>query len=42
MLRVRKALNMAINKKAIIDAVYLSHRHRGEEPDPALDVVLQQ
>ena len=37
-----RPLNMAINKKAIIDAVYLAHRHRGEEPDPAVDVVLQR
>ena len=40
--RVRKAVNMAINKKAIIDAVYLGDRRRGEEPDPADDVVLQR
>ena len=40
--RVRKAINMAINKKAIIDAVYLTHRRRGEEPDPADAVVVQR
>ena len=40
--RVRKAINMAINKKAIIDAVYLGDRRRGEEPDPADHVVLQR
>ena len=40
--RVRKAINMAINKKAIIDAVYLVDRRRGEEPDPADDVVVQR
>ena len=40
--RVRKAINMAINKKAIIDAVYLTHRRGGEEPDPADAVVVQQ
>ena len=39
--RVRRALTMAINKKAIIDAVYLSTGVRRQEPDPADDVVLQ-
>ncbi len=32
--RVRKAMNMAINKKAIIDAVCIEHRRGGEEPIP--------
>ena len=40
--RVRKAVNMAINKKAIIDAVYLTDRRGGEEPDPADAVVVQR
>ena len=39
--RVRKAFNMAINKKAIIDAVFLGRRSR-HEPDPAVHVVVQQ
>ena len=30
-----RRINMAINKKAIIDAVYPVDRHHGEEPDPA-------
>mgnify|MGYP003694155003 CR=1 FL=1 len=33
--RVRKAVNMAINKKAIIDAVYPHCRRPGDEPDSA-------
>ncbi len=37
--RVRKAISMAIDRKAIIDAVYLVDRHRGQEPDPAHHVV---
>ena len=40
--RVRKAVNMAINKKAIIDAVYLTAGVAGEEPDSADAVVVQQ
>ena len=40
--RVRKAVNMAINKKAIIDAVYLTTGVAGEEPDSADAVVVQQ
>ena len=39
--RVRKAINMAINKKAIIDGVYLGTACR-QEPDPAVHVVLQR
>ena len=37
---VRKALNMAINKQAIIDAVFQGAGQGGEEPDPADDLVL--
>ena len=33
--RVRKAINMAIDKKAIIDARVPDHRRGREEPDPA-------
>ena len=40
--RVRKAMNMAIDKKAIIDGGLSGRRRRGEEPDPADHVVLQQ
>ena len=40
--RVRKAINMAINKKAIIDGVYLDDRRRRQEPDPADHVVVQR
>ena len=39
---VRKALNMAINKQAIIDAVFQGAGQAAEEPDPADDVVLQR
>ena len=37
-----RRVNMAINKKAIIDAVYLTHRRGGEESDPADAVVVQR
>ncbi len=40
--RVRKAISMAINKKAIIDGVYLSTGRGSEESDSAIDVVLQR
>ena len=40
--RVRQALNMAINKQAIIDAVFQGSGTVGEEPDPADDLVLQR
>ena len=39
---VRQALNMAINKQAIIDAVYQGAGAGGEEPDPADPLVLQR
>jgi len=40
--RVRKALNMAIDKKAIVSAVYLSTGVAADQPDSARPVVLQQ
>ena len=40
--RVRKAFNMAINKKAIVDAVFLGSGVPADEPDPADHVVVQQ
>ena len=40
--KVRKALNMAINKQAIIEAVYQGAGQAGQQPDPADDVVVQQ
>ena len=39
---VRKALNMAINKQAIIDAVFQGAGTAGQEPDPADHVVVQR
>ena len=39
---VRKALNMAINKQAIVDAVFQGAGDVGQEPDPADHVVLQR
>jgi dipeptide transport system substrate-binding protein len=38
--RVRKAFNMAFNKKAIIGCRLSLDRHRGQEPDPTVDVVV--
>jgi dipeptide transport system substrate-binding protein len=40
--KVRKALNMAINKQAILDAVFQGAGQVGQEPDPADHVVLQR
>ncbi len=37
---VRQALNYAINKQAIIEAVFQGAGTDGQEPDPADDVVL--
>ena len=40
--RVRRAINMAIDKAAIIEAVYQGAGVAGEEPDPADALVLQR
>jgi dipeptide transport system substrate-binding protein len=40
--RVRKAINMAIDKKAIIDAVYLTTGVAAKNPDPADAMVVQR
>ena len=37
---VRKALNMAINKQAIVDARVPGRGNAGQEPDPADHVVV--
>ena len=39
--RVRRAVNMAIDKAAIVEAVYQGAGVRGEEPDAADALVLQ-
>ena len=39
---VRKALNMAVNKQAIIDAVFQGTGKVGDQPDPAHHVVVQR
>ncbi len=38
---VRKALTMAIDKNAIIEAVFQGAGQDGQEPDPADHVVVQ-
>ena len=38
--KVRQAINMAIDKEAILTAVYQGAGKAGEEPDPADDLVL--
>ena len=40
--RVRRAINMAIDKKAILERGLSGCRPAGEEPDPAHDVVVEQ
>ena len=39
---VRKALNMAINKQSILEAVFQGGRQGRQEPDSTNHVVLQQ